>query len=210
MTPYPKTGITTWSEIVNDVWTNYGIEGVTLDGVETNSDKPNFISSNMDSLFDFMEEVAQRTGWRWKVTRGVLRFWNPAATIDDFVLTSAHFKPDTVMDDQVNEIANVVYIPADFLVEDFEDEQTTVSGQAQYFLQYPPRKGSGVVEQYFKPQIYLDGAEINAENILPDGDHEADTATVVYSLENRFVRFNDGYVPVSAVTLKVFTMPRYR
>ncbi len=199
---YPKTGAETWSEIITDAWTRYGPE-VTFDGVETNDTEPEYILSNMGTLQEFMEEVAQRTGWRWKVLKGDLKFYDPHTKINEVELIESDFKPGVSMGEGTPEIANVVYVMAELRVEDFEDEQKTEDGQAQYFLQYPPRRGYGAVEAFFKPRIFVDNNEIDSDDILPDGDFEADDATVVYNLENRFIRFNTGHVPSAVEPLKI-------
>lgn len=200
---WPKEGITTWTEIIEDAWSEYGLEGITFDGVETNADEPSEISNPLESLFDFMEQVCARTGWRWRVEDGDLKFFDPLTNVSDTVITADDIKPESIMGEDFPEVANVVKVPAAIRVESFEDVQDTVAGKAQYVLQYPPRTGHGVVEEDFKPEIWYDEAPIDPADIIEDGKYGSDAAIIVFNIENRFVRFNIGNIPDGSFELKV-------
>ena len=200
---YPKTGITTWSEIIQDAWERYGPSGITFAGLEANTDEPDFIISPLGTLYEFMEEIVQKTGWIWKVVNSDLKFFDPSTKVSDIEITNSGIRPGSLIDEGMLEIANVVFVPAVFESEDFNDEQVAIDGQAQYFLQYPPRKGYGAVEEYFKPQIFVDAVEIAPSDIALDGSFEAGAAKVVYSLENRFIRFAAGEIPVAGKAILI-------
>lgn len=187
---WPKLDVDTWSEIIEDAWTRYGPKGITFTGVESNTAEPDYISNPLNTLFDFMEDIAQRTGWRWKVVDGDLKFWDPTANVGAQTITATDIRPGSMVDEGMPEVANIVFIPAEFRVQDFEDSQTTVTGRKQYFLQYSPLE---------IPTVTVDGTPVSEEDMAADGTPDADTADLVYNLENRFLRF--AVAPTGGVDL---------
>jgi len=200
---YPKSGIATWSEIVQDVWEQYGPAGITFVGLEANTVEPDYVLSPLGTLYEFMEEAAQKTGWVWKVVSSDLKFFDPSTKVSDIEITNSGIRPGSLIDEGMPEIANVVFVPAIFESSDFNDEQKAIDGQAQYFLQYPPRKGYGAVEEDFKPRIFVNSVEIDPGDIALDGSSGADAAKVVYSLDNRFIRFAAGEIPAAGLPILI-------
>ncbi|NPV70287.1 MAG: hypothetical protein HPY55_06535 [Firmicutes bacterium] len=190
---WPKQDVQTASDIVIDAWTRYGPASVSLASVGVCSKRIGAISSNLDTLFDFMEEICRRTGWAWRIRNDALEFWDPQRSVFGTVLDEEmNIVPDSlVITEEMPQVANVVFVPAKVRDTDFEDLQASKAGQAQYMLQYQPlirqfQAGGQTVYLDAPPQVYLGGVE---QTVAEDGSADAATAQVVYNVENRFIRF---------------------
>lgn len=201
---YPKDGVHTWSAIIEDAWTRYGPAGVDLSNAAGNTADATPVSSNLETLFDFMETICDRTGWRWYVRDGELHFLDPSVAVSGLVLDQSLLKPGLVSESSLADVSNVVYVPARFRVVDFEDIQKTEAGVRRYFTQYAPlvrefETAGGTVQVDNPPRVFLGGVEF--DTVLSEDDFEADTADVVYNSENRFVRLNAD--PAGSYELKI-------
>ncbi len=195
MDAWPKPGVTTWSEIVEDAWTRYGPAGATFFGLDVNPSQPSYIACPLNTLFEFMEEVSARTGWAWRYEDGDLAFHDPSEVVSPVVIApGTAYRPGTVVDEGLPEIANVVIMPAILELTGFDDAQDTIAGREQYFLQYTP---------VAQPAISVDGIPVDPGDVQADGAHGAAAAHVVWSAENRFVRFSPGHVPAGGLSLVV-------
>jgi len=201
---YPREGAMTWTEIVEDAWTRYGPDGISFAGVQDLNETASPISSNLETLFDFMEEVAGRTGWRWYLEDHVLFFQDPATKVSELVLDEDKIRPGLSTESTLADIVNSVFVPARFRITDFEDIQDTTAGQHRYFTQYAPlarefESAQGTVQLDDPPEVYLNGVELSP--VVPEDDFDADEAPAVFNAENRFIRLRDD--PAGTYELKV-------
>ncbi|MBU2249057.1 MAG: hypothetical protein KKD77_20085, partial [Gammaproteobacteria bacterium] len=191
---WPKAGVATWSEIVQDAWERYGPAGITFVGLDTNSTEPDYIVNPYETLFQFMEEVSQRTAWRWKVIDSDLQFYDPVGRESAIEIATADLRPGSLITTEMPDVANVVFIPATFTEADFVDTQITIANQAQYFMQYSAEE---------KPVIEVNSVAIDPADIAEDGSYEAAAAKVVWSKVDRFIRFAVGEIPAGGLSLEI-------
>ncbi len=191
---WPKPGVETWDEVVTEAWELYGPSGITFEEVQSHEYGPSDIANPLNTLFDFMEEVAGRTGWIWYVKDDVLHFYDPSDKVSDVTLSRDLYRENVSIDEEMPEIANQVFVPAIRRIDDFEDEQETVTDRKQYFLQYQPRA---------EPEIWVDGVQIDPDDVAEDGDFEAEDAEVVWNQAEKFIRFHPGHIPAGDLDLLV-------
>lgn len=198
---WPKAGVRTVTEILTDAWQRYGPAGIALTGIASIANKVEGVTSNLDTLYEFTEELARRYGADWRIRNGELQFWLPETQVWDIPLT----EDETIIADSLEigeempHIANVALVPAKVRVADFNDVQRTRAGQGQYFLQYPPlvrqiQTAEGPVYIDDPPQVWVDGVQ---QTVAEDGAADANSVQCVYSVEGRFVRFNSGHIPTA-------------
>lgn len=207
---WPKEGVRTWDAIVKDAWILHGPPGITFGGVEATNIEAERITSDLEALYDFMEKVKSRTGWIWKVIDGDLKFYNPSSVTEPVELRSdTNIRPGVQVEENMPDVANVVFIPARNRIVDFEDIQNTAVGQEIYRMQYEPLNRSfqavdGLVEIDQPPEIYLwNGTSYVAQTTAEDGTIDAATAQAVYNVENRWVKLQPTPVTEYTDGLKV-------
>lgn len=205
---WPSQTARTVSEIITEAWTKYGPAGLDLSGIQQNNSNVGPITSSLGTLFEFMEQLAKRTGWDWRIRLGQVQFWDPTTTIfQESLVEGDNIVADSLtIDEELPKVANVVSVPAKVRLTDFPDVQETRAGQAQYFLQYHPLSRQFIANG---ETVYLDQPptvllnEIE-QTVAEDGGVDADSVACVYHVENRFIRFNIGAVPaVDGLELKV-------
>ena len=201
---WPQPGVRKWHEVVIDAWEKYGPDGITFGGVQVHGEDASPIGNPLDSLYEFMTRITARTGWVWRVEDDVLYFVDPTTQVSGVDIDGSKFRPGSVKDKGIANVANVVFVPAQFRAVDFEDVQDTVIGQKQYFMQYAPlvrqfESGGETVYLDAPPKVFVDGVEL--PNVVSDDDFEAETADAIYNADNRFVRL--ATEPSSVVELKV-------
>lgn len=196
---WPKDNIRTAKEILVDAWTRHGPPGIDLAGVQNITTKIDLIKNNLETLYDFTEEIARRTGCDWRIRNGQLQFWDPK----DTVFATALEQDVNILEDSLDigeefpQVANVVFVPAKVRITDFQDKQPARAGQAQYLLQYEPmnrqfESAGGTVYIDEPPEVYLNGV---LKTTAEDGGADAANVDCIYNVENRFIRFNTGSVP---------------
>jgi hypothetical protein len=196
---WPKQDVRTVKEILVDAWTRYGPPGIDLNGVQNITQKIDSIKNNLDTLYDFTEEIATRTGCDWRIRNGQLQFWDPNEYISPIALEQdVNIIGDSLeISEDFPQVANVVFVPAKVRITDFQDKQPTKAGQAQYMLQYEPmnrqfESAGGTVYLDQPPEVYVNGQEVTTAE---DGGADAEDVGCVYNVENRFIRFNPGNEP---------------
>lgn len=196
---WPKAGIRTATEILTDAWQLYGPAGIALTGIDTISNEVEGITSNLDTLYDFTEELARRYGAAWRIRKGELQFWIPQTKRFGTDLTEdQNIVADSLqVGEELPHIANVALVPAKVRVTAFEDIQDSKANQAQYLLQYRPIikqavAADGTVLVDDPPEVYMAGV---LQTVAEDGAADAGTVQCVYNVEEKFVRFTAGNVP---------------
>lgn len=198
---WPSQTAKTASQIFLDAWQRYGPAGLDLTGIQVNNTKIGPITNSLDTLFEFSEEVAQRTGWAWRIRNGRVEYWNPDTVVFNESLSEGdNIVADSLqIDEELPQVANVVYVPARVRITEFPDAQPSKAGVPQYHLQYQPllrqfEAGGQTVYLDEPPRVYLAGV---LQAVAEDGSAQAEGAQAVYNVENRFVRFTPGNEPAA-------------
>mgnify|MGYP006424652101 CR=1 FL=1 len=66
-------------QLITEVWTDHGPSSVSLGGVNTGAGQIKEFNSTYDSLADMMNDLADLTGWAWRIDNGVLQWFNPVS-----------------------------------------------------------------------------------------------------------------------------------
>ena len=76
-------------ELIREVWSTYGPAGVSVAAVPNGPRTIKEFNSTYDSLADMMNDMADLTGWVWRIDDGALQWFDPTTTTGPALSQSA-------------------------------------------------------------------------------------------------------------------------